>query len=352
MEQSKRIEQLLAISVLLLLCFAVFLVLRPFLSAILLALIVTISTWPVYQWIVRRLQGRRSLAAALITLTFLLAIVVPLALAIPSINTQIARAGDLIKSFSEEGLPIAPDWLGNTPIVGQTLVKRWNELANGGQESLAQIRPFAVRMIQWLLMLGAALGGAILELCLAILVSFIFYRDGSLLAKQLEAVLQRLAGTRAAELLSTAGLTLKGVVYGILGTALMQGILAWIGFAIAGVPSAALLGLITCPLALIPIGPPLVWIPATIWLFNTGDPGWGTFMIIWGLVVIGLSDNVIKPLIISRGSDLPLVLIFLGVIGGALQFGFLGVFIGPTLLALGYSLLKEWFEHAEDPTKA
>jgi predicted PurR-regulated permease PerM len=142
-------------------------------------------------------------------------------------------------------------------------------------------------------------------------------------------------------LLEVAGNTVRGVVYGILGTALVQAIMAGVGFAIAGVPGAVLLALLTFFLSVVPVGPPLVWLPAAFWLFHQGRTGWGIFMIIWGIGVSTV-DNFVKPWLISQGSAMPFILIFFGVLGGALAFGFIGVFIGPTLLAVGYRIVKEW----------
>jgi predicted PurR-regulated permease PerM len=154
--------------------------------------------------------------------------------------------------------------------------------------------------------------------------------------------MKRVAGGRAERLLEVAGATTKGVVYGIMGTAIVQGAVAMIGFAIAGVPGALLLGFVTFIFSLIPGGPPFVWIPATVWLFYTGAPGWGTFLAIWGFLAISGIDNVLRPYLISRGSRLSFLLVLLGVVGGVLGFGFIGIFLGPILLAVGFTLLKEW----------
>jgi predicted PurR-regulated permease PerM len=139
-----------------------------------------------------------------------------------------------------------------------------------------------------------------------------------------------------------AGNTVRGVVYGIIGTAVAQGILAGLGFGLAGVPAAALLGVLTFFLSAVPVGPPMVWIPATIWLFSQGKNGWGLFLLIWGMFVVSGIDNIIKPYLISHGSKIPFVIVFLGVIGGAMAFGLVGVFLGPTLLAVAYRVIEEW----------
>ena len=161
------------------------------------------------------------------------------------------------------------------------------------------------------------------------------------MAQRLTTGVARIAGPRGKYLLDVAGNTVRGVVYGILGTAMVQGGMAGVGFAIAGVPGAALLGLLTFFLSPVPVGPPLVWIPAVIWLFHEGATGWGIFMFVWGVGVSSI-DNIVKPWLISQGSRMPFIIIFFGVIGGALAFGLIGVFLGPTLLAVAYRIVEEW----------
>ena len=155
-------------------------------------------------------------------------------------------------------------------------------------------------------------------------------------------MLTRLIGSRARQFIAVAGGTIQGVVYGILGTALAQGVLAGIGFSIVRVPGALFLGLLTFFMSLIPMGPPFVWVPAVVWLVAQQRYGAAIFMGIWGMFVISGIDNIVKPYLISRGSNLPFILVFLGVIGGLAAFGFLGVFLGPVLLAVGYTLLLTW----------
>jgi predicted PurR-regulated permease PerM len=143
-------------------------------------------------------------------------------------------------------------------------------------------------------------------------------------------------------LIAVAGETVHGVIYGVLGTAMAQGVLAAIGFAIAGVPSSVLLGLITFFLSVVPVGPPLVWGGVAFWLFQQNETGWAIFVFIWGFLLVSTVDNIIKPFIISRGSRLPFVVVFLGVLGGVLAFGVIGAFLGPVLLAVTYQLVIEW----------
>ncbi len=195
-----------------------------------------------------------------------------------------------------------------------------------------------------MLVVGLALGHGLIELALSILIAFFLFRGGSLAAQRLSTAIEWIAGGQGKRLLKVAGDTVRGVVYGILGTAFCQAVMAGIGFLIAGVPGAGFLGFLTFFLSVIPVGPPLIWLPASLWLFHQGSTGWGIFMLIWGVAVSSV-DNFVKPWLISQGSDMPFLLIFLGVLGGALAFGFIGVFIGPTLLAVGYRLVEEWAMH-------
>ncbi len=356
MKDTKRIEQLFGIIALLILCIAAFLVVRPFLSALLLSVILVISTWPLFDALVRILRGRKTLAALTITVAFTVALLLPLAFLLTSLGAQVNGLTDTVKNWIEIGLPPAPAWVHDLPFVGERLAGAWAKLSFGGTEVLLKIKPYVPSIAGWILRVGTTFGGAVVEITIALIVSFFFFRDGMEIARKIEAVLSHLAGTNAGRLIQTASLTLKSVVYGILGTALVQALLAWIGFVVAGVPAAALLGFITFFLSLVPIGPPLLWIPAGLWLISTGSTAWAVFLFIWGVLVISGADNIVKPYLISKGSNLPLILIFLGVIGGAMQFGFIGVFLGPTLLAVVFALLREWMEQPKaievgDPAK-
>ncbi len=191
---------------------------------------------------------------------------------------------------------------------------------------------------------GGILFAGLLQLGLAVLVAFFLYRDGEVAAAKVKRITSRIGGARGRHLLNVAGSTVISVVYGVLGTSLAQGVVAGIGFLIAGVPGAALLGLATFFLSVVPVGPPLIWIPAALWLYVQGSTGWAIFMGLWGLLGISTVDNVLKPMLISHGTQLPFMLVLLGVLGGATAFGFVGIFLGPTLLAVGYRLVNEWMD--------
>jgi predicted PurR-regulated permease PerM len=201
------------------------------------------------------------------------------------------------------------------------------------------------RLIQpataWLRTGGLAITRGVTEIAISILIAFFLYRDRVAFGDRFLAAARRIAGPSADPLIDLATNTLHSVVYGILGTAVVQGVVAGIGMLIAGVPGAVLLGLLTFFLSIVPMGPPMVWVPATVWLYQSGATGWALFMMIWGFGVSSI-DNFLKPWLISQGTTLPFILMFFGVIGGVLAFGFIGIFLGPTLLAVGYRLVLDW----------
>ncbi len=337
-----RIEQVAILVALAVVAIGALLVLRPFLTALLWALILTISTWPTFRWLTDSFGGRKTLAAAIMTLLVVLALVVPLAVVgatlAENVTVLAARTSVLIK----DGIPPPPDWLATLPFVGERAFVLWMEHAIDPVLIADKVVPYFGPATNWLLGRGARLGGGLLELTLSIIVAFFLYRDGAAAAQRLQTVVQRLAGHRTQRLLAVAQGTLKGVVYGLIGTALVQGVLAGLGYWIAGIPAAFFWGLVTFFLSIFPIGAPLVWVPATAWLFFTGETGWAIFLGLWGLLVVSSVDNFLKPILIGRASALPILLVLLGVLGGALAFGFLGIFIGPTLLALAFTLIREW----------
>jgi len=194
----------------------------------------------------------------------------------------------------------------------------------------------------WLLAAGLAVGQGLAQVLISAFLAFFLLRDSAALSERLSVAVERLAGERGRRLIQVAGGTVRGVIYGILGTAVAQALVAWAGFWFAGVPGAVLLSVLTFFFAVVPFGPPLIWLPAAFWLFANDKPGMGVFLILWGVLGISSVDNILRPFLISQGSKMPFALIFCGVIGGALAFGLVGVFLGPTLLAVAYRLIDEW----------
>lgn len=338
----KRFEYFVQLAAVFILVAGCFVVLRPFLAAILLAVVACVSTWPLYSWLLRKMKGRRSIASLTMTLSLSLLVILPLALVAYNLADNVTAFYDLVRQALESGPPEPPVWLKGLPVVGETVDAYWHLIATNHEEMVALEQRLLEPAKRFLLTGGILLGQGVVVMSLAAFVSFFFYRDGVALVRFLNIAMDRVVGTHVENVLGIINNTMRSVMYGLLGTALAQGIVATIGFAIAGVPAALLLGVATAILSLVPVGPPLLWGSAAIWLFYQGEVGWGIFMLIWGFFLISSVDNVVKPLLISQGSNLPFILVLFGVMGGVLAFGFVGVFIGPTLLAVGLSLVQEW----------
>lgn len=338
----KRFEYFAQLAAVFVLVAGCFMVLRSFLAATLLAVVVCVSTWPVYLRLLRRMKGWQNMAALTMTLSLALLVILPLALVAYNLADNVTAFYAGIKQAVEAGPIEPPVWLKGIPIVGQSIDAYWHLLATNHEELVALEKHLLEPTKNFLLTGGMLLGQGVMQMSLAAFVGFFFYRNGVALMRFLNVVMGRVIGTHTVNILGIINNTMRGVMYGLLGTALAQGFVATIGFAIAGVPEALLLGVATFLLSLLPIGPPLIWGSAAIWLFYQGSMGWGVFMLLWGFFLISSVDNVLKPLLISRSSNMPFILVLFGVMGGALAFGFVGIFIGPILLAVGFSLLQEW----------
>lgn len=316
-------------------------VLAPFASALFWSAVLAFASWPLMRGLTRLLRGRTGVAAALLTLGWMLLVAVPLVWLGFNLADRIRAALALLKDLQVEGLPPPPHWLAGVPLFGERLVELWNSIDQQGTALFVALKPYLGEVGNWLLARSAQLGRGMLELVLSLVLLFFFYRDGPRMALYARSLLERLMSGRADYYLALVAGTVQRVVNGVIGTAAAQALLAYIGFLIAGVPGSLLLGLLTFACSFIMV-PPLVWGPATAWLFWSGQYGMGLFLGIWGFVVVSGVDNVLKPYLISRGGNLPLVVVLLGVGGGLLAFGFMGLFLGPTLLAVAYSLIGDW----------
>ena len=343
-----KLERYLAWGVLLLLLAGCLLVIVPFLTAILWAVVLCFSSWRIYLRLLNAVNNRHTLAAAIMTLAMIVVILLPFLLVGATLADNIKDVSDAIQRWKQEGQHGPPDWVAKLPLIGSTARQYWQDLVDD-RSRLAQLgRQILPGVTAVVVKLAAILGNGLLELTVSIFVAFFLFRDGAAASAVLRNIVERIGGERGGRYLTVAGNTVRGVVYGILGTALVQAVMAGVGYFIAGVPGPGLLGLLTFFLSPLPVGPPLIWIPATIWLFHQGRTGWGIFMLIWGIGVSSV-DNVVKPWLISQGVRMPFLLIVFGVIGGAIEFGLIGVFLGPTLLAVAYNMMQEWMAVAKQP---
>ena len=318
------------------------LVLSPFFAAILFAGTVCITTWPMYQALHRRLRGRDSLAAVTMTLLLTAVLLVPMIGLATSLTDAVVNLVDYVGVLIEQSDGRPPAWLKEIPLVGGDIDAYVRKLTH----SQVEMRKLATQGIdparKFALGLGQMLGQGLLQIALVLFIGFFLYRDGGRIYAQLEIGADRLGGELGSRLLELASNTVKAVMIGIVGTAAAQALVALVGFLAAGVPGALLLAAGTFFLSLVPIGPPLIWGGAAVWLVQQDAIGWAVFMVAWGVLVISSIDNFVKPYLISRSSSLPILLIVFGVFGGIIAFGFIGVFIGPPVLAVGLTLVQFW----------
>lgn len=325
-----------------------YLVLHPLVPAILFAAVVCSATWPLYARLRKAFWGRSAMAAMAMTLLLIVLVIGPTVLLAVNLAGDVAAMVENGKTMLKGGPITPPAWVREIPMVGELFADYWQRLASGADSLAVQSKGLLEPTRKLLLGAGKAAGEGMLQLALASFIGFFFYRDGEALILGMRKILAKLAGALGDELLNTIGNTVTGVVHGVFGTALAQALVALAGFLIAGVPAAFLLAGATFFLSVVPVGPPLVWGGAALWLVYEGQIGWAIFMALWGLLAISTIDNLVKPYLISRSSRLPLLLIILGVFGGVIAFGFIGLFIGPPVLAIGLTLVQLWIAHRSD----
>lgn len=326
-------------------------ILYPFLQALLWATMIVVSTWNFMLSLQGRLWGKRSLAVMAMTLVLLLVFIIPSTLAVISVVERVDDIVAWVRSLSAFTLPPPPAWIENLPLAGPKAAERWRQLAAAAPEELSARLTLHARDIARAVVAQAGnLGLLIVQILLTVIISAVLYAKGETAGRGVCRFARRLAGKHGEDAAILAAKAVRGVAYGVILTALIQAFLAWIGLVFARIPAATVLAAFIFVLCVAQLGPHLVMLPVAAWLFWTGESLWGTVLLVWGIFV-GLLDNVIRPVLIRRGADLPLILIFAGVIGGLIALGVIGLFIGPVMLAVTYTLLKEWVVVGENRGK-
>ncbi len=329
-----------------------FLVLQPFLPALTWAAMIVISSWKLMLMIQARLRGSRGLAVAVMTLILTLVLILPLTIAFIAITENIGFATEQIKKLSADGISEPPVWVETIPVVGSGLAKRWHDAAHiGRDEVLVRIKPFLGRAAHWFVGQVGGLGLIVVHFLLTIIIAAILYARGEAAARGIISFARRLGDDRGEQAVILAAQAIKAVASGVVITALVQALLATIGMVIAGIPYALILGCIAFLLCVVQLGVWPILIGADIWLFYSDSTVTAWVFLGWTVFVLGI-DNVLRPFLIKRGADLPLLLIFAGVIGGLISFGIIGIFIGPVVLAVTYTLLQIWLTVTEQPETA
>ena len=327
---------------------ASFWILRPFLAAIIWSSMIVVSTWPILLSIQRRLWGSRMLAVTVMTVALLLVFVVPFSAAIGTIVANADEIAGWVKNLASAKLPPPPDIVEKIPFVGEKVAALWRTYAAKGFAELVQvITPYMGQITRWFAAEVGSFGLVSVQFLLTVVICAILYATGEDAARWVRRFGRRLAGERGDHVVRLAGLAIRGVALGVVVTAVVQSLLGGIGLAVAGVPFAAVLTAVMFMLALAQIGAVPVLLCGLAWLWWKDATGWFFALLVW-TVLVGSLDNVLRPILIKRGADLPLLLIFAGVIGGLFAFGLLGLFVGPVILAVAYTLLDAWVTEAAE----
>lgn len=318
-------------------------ILLPFLVALTWSVIILISVWPIYQFLCKKLGGWQKLSAVLVVFMLTLALIMPLALMVMALIEVLPTLGDMTIQLAHYKLPSPPNWLVEVP-AGQQLTDFWRTAQYNLVGALSRSQPFLQDVLSWSLHKGASLIKGILEISLAIIIAGILLVSGEKIWHHTKEIVVRLSGKSDEDLPYVVVRTIRGIATGVIGTALLQAILTTIGLMIAGIPGALALGFACLILAIAQLPTFLIWAPATAWLFFHQSLGMAIFLGLWGLLLVSTIDNFLKPYLISYEAGMPLSLIFLGVFGGLFSMGIIGLFLGPTMLAIAYTLIAHWLK--------
>jgi len=317
-------------------------IVQPFLLATIWASTIVVSTWPLLVRVESLLGKRRGAAVAVMLVVMLLAFVLPVGLAVDSIVSNRGTIAAWVTALPGMTIPVAPGWVEGIPVVGAKIAVAWNDVAAAGTQAIfVRLAPHSKDALTWVMGRVGGLGTVFVQFMLTIVIAGILYARGEIAAAGVMRFGRRLGGDRGEAVVRLAGQSVRAVALGVIVTALVQSFLAGIGLAIAGVPFATMLTGVILVSCIAQIGPFPILLCATIWLYTTGNHGWSIALFVWSLFV-GTIDNFLRPFLIKRGANLPLLLIFAGVIGGLLSLGVIGLFVGPVVLAVTYTLLSQW----------
>lgn len=319
-------------------------VLKPFVPSLLWAIMIVVATWPLLLVVQERLGGRRGAAVAVMTVALLFVLIVPMFLAVWTIVGQYDKIGELVRSVPTLRVPAPPAWVQDLPVVGQRVEERWRELASLTHEQLAdQLAPYLRRAGRWVAEQAGGIGATVLQFLITVVLSAILYARGEIGALHVRRFVRRITGPRADEIVTLSGQAIRAVALGIVVTAVVQAALAGIGLFAVGFPFAGMIAAVVFILCVAQLGPVIALLPCVIWLYASGSSLRATVLLVI-MILAGTVDNVLRPMLIRKGADLPLLLIFAGVIGGLLWLGIIGLFVGPVILAVSSRLLDGWIE--------
>jgi predicted PurR-regulated permease PerM len=346
----RAVEAAIRVGLLALLVLWCFQIVRPFVVPIVWGIIIAVAVYPLYDGLQAALGKRRVIAAVVFTILMLVLLIWPTVL----LGTTLAESVRLLAIQIGDGtiaIPPPPESVAHWPVIGEPIARFWQLASENLGGALDQIRPQITSLSRWLLSAAASVGLGILQFAAAIIIAGVLLTHAAGGGRVAHAIAVRLAGESGTTYADLGQATLRSVARGILGVALIQSLLAGLGFLAVGIPAAGLLALVCLLLAVVQIGPGIVLIGAVVYVFSTADTTIAVVFLIWSIFV-GLLDNVLKPLLLGRGVRVPMVVIFVGAIGGMLASGIIGLFVGSVVLALSYTLFTAWVNEATPSSPA
>ena len=336
------IQRLLAITLLVMLFILCFQVVQFFIVPALWAAILAYVTFPIYKFFHEKVKLGPSFSAGIMTVSISLMIGVPLVVGVFILQQEALNLYSTFIYRIKVGYLDVPDSIKTLPVIGQQIQDILWSINKNPEGTLDAFRAWIQSHLYYGKVALDVMLSSLAKLGMALMTLYFFYRDGISLIKQIRQALRNIIGNRIDGYISSVGTTTRAVVYGIGLTALAQALLAGIGYYFSGSPSPILLTLITFGVALIPFGTPFAWGAVSIWLLSQGQTVEGIGLALWGVLVISWVDNLIRPIVISGATKIPFIIIFIGVLGGLTAFGFVGLFIGPVVLAIGLAVWREW----------
>ena len=322
-------------------------IILPFLAAIVWATTIVVSTWPFLLHLQARCRGSRGIAAAVMTIALLSIVFVPFLLAVGGLVVGVDKIKTKIVPVQTMQVPQPPDWLARTPVIGGKAASIWVGFAGKGIEDLAaEAVPYASTILAWFVSKVGSIGALLAQFLLTVIVAAVLYVNGEAAADYVLRFGRKLAGDQGEAVVRLAGQAIRSVMLGVVVSAIIQALLTGLGLAIAGIPFPGILTFVSFMLCIAQIGPSPVLLPAVGWLYYSNHPVWGTLLLIW-TVIVTTADNVIPSLLMKKGADLPLLLIFTGVLGGLMTLGLIGIFVGPVVLAVAHTLMRAWLDEEE-----
>ena len=322
-------------------------VLHPFIVPVAWAGIIAYATWPLYRRLRARMRRYPTLAALLMTLMLTAALVLPALWLASLLRTELGTAISTVTGAIRAGTLALPDFIRNLPWAGDALQRLLEQLTGDPENFGTQMNAWVRQGLDQAVALIGDVGRNAAKLGFALITVFFLYRDGDKLLRQVQKVLRRFLGERVDGYLVAVGSMTKAVVWGLVATALAQGVVAGLGYWWAGVAAPILLSAVTALIAMIPFGTPFAWGSIGIWLLISGDTVGGIGLLLWGALVVSWVDNLVRPLVISNATRIPFVLVMFGVLGGLAAFGLVGLFLGPVVLAVLMAVWREWMEESE-----